>query len=51
LCREAAFLTTDAGPAARTSHLTVRARGEIAVAAAVAMSVPFHFSRRYHSEP
>jgi ribonuclease BN (tRNA processing enzyme) len=39
------------GPAARTGHLTARARGEIAVAADVAMWVPFHFSWRYHSEP
>ena len=51
LCREAAFLAADAGPAARAGHLTARARGEIAVAADVAMLFPFHFSRRYHSEP
>lgn len=51
LCCEAAFLAADADQAARTGHLTARACGEIAVAADVAMLVPFHFSRRYQSEP
>jgi len=48
---EAAFLAADAEQAARTGHLTSRACGEIAVAANVAALVPFHFSRRYQSEP
>lgn len=51
LCCEAAFLAADADRAARTGHLTARACGEIAAAADVAMLVPFHFSRRYQSEP
>lgn len=47
---EAAFLAADAEQAARTSHLTARACGEIAVAANVAALIPFHFSRRYQAE-
>lgn len=35
----------------RTGHLTARACGEIAVAADVAALLPFHFSRRYQTEP
>jgi ribonuclease BN (tRNA processing enzyme) len=37
--------------ARRTSHLTARACGEIAVAANVDRLVPFHFSRRYEAAP
>ena len=48
---EAPFCETDAEQAARTGHLTARACGEIATAAAVERLVPFHFSRRYQDEP
>lgn len=48
---EAPFLEADAGQAARTTHLTTRACGEIAEAAGVARLVPFHFSRRYEDDP
>ena len=48
---EAAFVAADAEPALRTGHLTARAGGEIAVAANVAARIPFHFSRRYQTEP
>jgi ribonuclease BN (tRNA processing enzyme)/energy-coupling factor transporter ATP-binding protein EcfA2 len=50
LC-EASFLDQDRAQAERTGHLTTRACGEIAVAAGVRYLVPFHFSRRYESEP
>jgi ribonuclease Z len=48
---EAPFLETDADHATRNGHLTTRACGEIAAAAAVSHLVPFHFSRRYSDEP
>jgi ribonuclease BN (tRNA processing enzyme) len=48
---EAGFLAEDAAQAARTGHLTARACGEIASAAAVGQLVPFHFSRRYERTP
>ena len=48
---EAAFTEADREQARYTSHLTARACGEIAVAANVERLVPFHFSRRYESEP
>ena len=48
---EAAFIAADTEQADRTGHLTARACGEIAVAANVATLVPFHFSRRYQTEP
>jgi ribonuclease BN (tRNA processing enzyme) len=48
---EAAFLEADAAQAARTGHLTTRACAEIAAAAGVGRLVPFHFSRRYETEP
>ncbi|MFQ5488562.1 MAG: MBL fold metallo-hydrolase, partial [Gammaproteobacteria bacterium] len=44
---EASFMEADAPLAARSGHLTTRACGEIATAAAVARLIPFHFSRRY----
>jgi ribonuclease BN (tRNA processing enzyme) len=48
---EATFCEADAERAARTGHLTARACGEIAAAAGVERLVPFHFSRRYASDP
>ncbi len=48
---EAAFTQAHAEQARHTSHLTARACGEIAVAANVERLVPFHFSRRYETEP
>ncbi|HEX6998574.1 MAG TPA: hypothetical protein VF322_10545 [Gammaproteobacteria bacterium] len=48
---EATFCEEDAAQAARKGHLTARACGEIATAAKVARLVPFHFSRRYASDP
>jgi ribonuclease BN (tRNA processing enzyme) len=48
---EAPFCEVDAEQGARTGHLTARACGEIATAAAVERLVPFHFSRRYQDEP
>lgn len=48
---EAPFLQREADQAASTGHLTTRACGEIAAAAAVGQLVPFHFSRRHVSEP
>lgn len=50
LC-EASFLTQDQAQARRTGHLTARACGEIAAAAGVRYLIPFHFSRRYETEP
>jgi len=50
LC-EASFLTQDRDQAQRTGHLTARACGEIAAVAGVRYLVPFHFSRRYETEP
>ncbi len=44
---EAAFLEADRAHAVRKAHLTARAAGEIARAAAVGTAVPFHFSSRY----
>ncbi len=44
---EAVFLDEDRGHAERKAHLTARAAGEIARAAAVRTAVPFHFSPRY----
>jgi ribonuclease Z len=48
---EATFLEADADHAARTGHLTTRACGEIASAAAVTRLVPFHFSLRNSDQP
>lgn len=48
---EATFLEADAELAARTGHLTTRACGEIASAAAVTRLVPFHFSLRNSDQP
>ncbi len=48
---EASFLETDVEQAQRTGHLTARACGEIATGADVKQLVPFHFSRRYETEP
>ena len=48
---EATFVETDKGQASRTGHLTGRACGEIANSAGVGHLVPFHFSRRYETEP
>jgi ribonuclease BN (tRNA processing enzyme) len=48
---EAAFCDSDAERAEQTGHLTARACGEIATAAAVERLIPFHFSRRYESDP
>jgi ribonuclease BN (tRNA processing enzyme) len=48
---EAPFLEADAEQALRCGHLTTRACGEIAAAAAVGRLIPFHFSRRYHDNP
>ena len=44
---EAVFLDEDRQHAERKAHLTARAAGEIARAAAVRAAVPFHFSARY----
>ncbi|MCL7419419.1 MAG: MBL fold metallo-hydrolase [Methylobacter sp.] len=48
---EAAFLEADSEQSRRTGHLTARACGEIATAADVRQLVPFHFSRRYETNP
>ena len=48
---EAAFAEIHAPQAANTGHLTARACGEIATAAAVQRLVPFHLSRRYEKDP
>jgi ribonuclease BN (tRNA processing enzyme) len=48
---EATFTEDDAEQAKRTQHLTTRACGAIAVAAAVERLLPFHFSKRYEHDP
>lgn len=48
---EASFRNKDTDQATRNHHLTTRACGQIAAAAAVARLVPFHFSRRYEHDP
>jgi ribonuclease BN (tRNA processing enzyme) len=48
---EASFLEEDRHLARATSHLTARSCGEIAAAAGVQTLVPFHFSKRYESDP
>jgi len=48
---EATFCEANAERAALTGHLTARACGEIATAAGVGRLIPFHFSRRYESDP
>jgi ribonuclease BN (tRNA processing enzyme) len=48
---EAAFAEAEADNALRNGHLTTRACGEIATQAGVARLVPFHFSRRYMTDP
>ncbi len=48
---EAPFLEAEAEIALRNGHLTTRACAEIANAAGVARLVPFHFSRRYQTDP
>lgn len=48
---EASFCEADIDHAIRNGHLTTRACGEIATAAGVSRLVPFHFSRRYISQP
>jgi ribonuclease BN (tRNA processing enzyme) len=48
---EAGFTEADVEHAKRTGHLTARACAEIAVEAQVKRLVPFHFSRRYESDP
>jgi ribonuclease BN (tRNA processing enzyme) len=48
---EATFCEANAERAALTGHLTARACGEIASAAGVGRLIPFHFSRRYESDP
>ncbi len=48
---EASFAQADAPRAARTGHLTARACGEIAAAAAVRRLAPFHPSHRYEADP
>jgi ribonuclease BN (tRNA processing enzyme) len=48
---EASFLEEDRHLARATQHLTARACAEIARDAGVAKLVPFHFSKRYESDP
>ena len=48
---EAGFTEADVEHAKRTGHLTARACAEIALEAQVKRLVPFHFSRRYESDP
>jgi ribonuclease BN (tRNA processing enzyme) len=48
---EATFIDADIEHARRNGHLTARACGEIAEAAAVARLLPFHISRRYLDDP
>ncbi len=47
---EAAFAQADAALASERAHLTTRAAGQIARAAAVRRVEPFHFSARYSGE-
>jgi ribonuclease Z len=48
---ETAFTTADREKATATQHLTTAAAMEIANAAGVERLVPFHFSKRYESDP
>ena len=48
---ESAFIEADRNYAERSGHLTTHACADIAQAAGVECLVPFHFSRRYESEP
>lgn len=48
---EATFIEADVEHALRNGHLTTRACGEIATAAAVSRLVAFHISRRYMKNP
>ncbi|MBF6648939.1 MBL fold metallo-hydrolase [Methylobacter sp. BlB1] len=48
---ESTFLEADREQARRTGHLTTKACGRIATAADVRQLVPFHFSRRYETNP
>lgn len=48
---ESCFLAADSEQARRTGHLTAQACGRIATAADVRQLVPFHFSRRYETNP
>jgi ribonuclease Z len=48
---ESTFLEADREQALRTGHLTTQACGRIATAADVRQLVPFHFSRRYETNP
>lgn len=48
---EASFLSEDAEQARNTQHLTAGACGRIAAEARVRRLIPFHFSRRYRSDP
>ncbi|NRB39994.1 MAG: MBL fold metallo-hydrolase [Pseudomonadales bacterium] len=48
---EASFLNKDIEKAQRTGHLTTSACGRIATEAHVAQLIPFHFSRRYETDP
>ncbi|MCW8963658.1 MAG: MBL fold metallo-hydrolase, partial [Gammaproteobacteria bacterium] len=48
---EAPFIEAEAEHALRNGHLTTRACAEIANAAGVGRLVPFHFSRRYQTDP
>jgi ribonuclease BN (tRNA processing enzyme) len=48
---EAAFTQAHRKKAASSGHLTARACGEIAKAANVGQVIPFHFSKRYESNP
>jgi ribonuclease BN (tRNA processing enzyme) len=48
---ESTFREAEAQKAERTGHLTTRACGEIATASDAERLVPFHFSRRYESDP
>jgi len=50
LC-EAPFVEAQAEHALRNGHLTTVSCGEIAMQAGVARLVPFHFSRRYSTDP
>jgi len=48
---ESPFIIKDVQHAVRNGHLTTKACGEIASAAAVGRLVAFHFSRRYRDQP